>query len=202
MKALYLTSLIFSLLSAYISCAQISMSEIKLGDTKTTLKNVKLKVVANENDMIKFRTKNGNDLSVTTKNGKVVYMENDWQHLQTGLQPQITHFIFGSTSLRKIRSGIGNNGFTYKTRITITTDKDLLEFNCFEFGNSAGHIIVFVTRVSLEGAKKLTEANIDDHLMLEAIIVAEKSYLDDIWGTEKIFDPDYKKIPEGFIKQI
>jgi hypothetical protein len=178
--------------SLCIVTSSISMQKIRIGDPKSTLDKIKLKIVAMENNMAKYRTENGNDLSITFENGKVVFMENDWLHNDKGDQPLYSNFKFGKTTLRDIRTKFGTNGFAFKNRVPFTTETDLIEFNCFEFDSPNNEILVTVTKVSLK--ENATEENVADKLKLEALIISNKEYLNNIWGREKIFDPNYKKI--------
>lgn len=188
-----------AVLNYLIACAfflpnsGISMFGIKIGDAKSSLKNIKLEIVSQEDETIKYRTENGNDLSLTLVNGKVAYLENDWLHNSTGKQPLFSDFRFGETSLRDVRKKFGTNGFTYKTRGMFNTDTDLIGFNCFEFDSPGNEILVMITKVSLN-EKNLSEDNIADMMKLDALIIADKDYMDQICGPEKIFDPNYRKI--------
>lgn len=168
------------------------MVGIKIGDAKTSVDKIKLKVVAQEDDMIKYRTTNGNDFSVTFENGKVVYMENDWLQDEKGRQPLFYDFQFGLTSLKDIRRKFGTNGFTYKNRQAFKTETDLIEFNCFEFESPNNEVLVTITKVSLKSNP--TEKDVADKLKLDALIITTKDYLDKAWGEEKLFDPNYKKV--------
>jgi hypothetical protein len=172
--------------------SDISMLGFKINDTKNSLDNIKLKVVAKENDMIKYRTENGNDFSITLEKGKIVYMENDWSQDDISKQPLYSNFKFGQTTLSDIRKKFGTNGFVYKNRGHFTTETDLIEFNCFEFDSQNNEILVLITKLSLKS--DITEKNVSDKLKLDAMIIADKEYLDRIWGKEKILDPNYKKI--------
>jgi hypothetical protein len=186
-----LTTVLFLSLSV-LPTADISMLGIKIGDSRKSLENIKLKIDAKEGEMIKFKTDNGNDFSITCQKGKVVYMENDWIQDNKGTQPLFSDFIFGQTSLREIRKKFETNGFTYKQRGTFTTDKYLITFNCFEFDSPNNEIFVTITKVSLTA--NVTEDNVADNLKLDAIIIANKSYLDKEWGKEKVYDKNYRKI--------
>lgn len=176
----------------FAPAGDISMLGIKINDPKKSLDQLKLEVVAKERNMIKYRTENGNDFSVTFEHGKVVYMENDWLQDATGNQPLFSDFIFGQTTLRDIRNKFSTNGFVHKNKFAFPTKTDLIMFNCFEFDSKNNEILVTVTKVAL--AKNVTEENVADHLKLEALIIADKTYLDEIWGKDKSFDPNYKKI--------
>lgn len=142
--------------------------------------------------MIKYKTENGNDFSVTLERNKVVYMENDWLQGKSNSQPLFSNFSFGQTTLRDIRNTFSTNGFTYKGRAAFTTKTDLIEFNCFEFDSKNNEVLVTITKVSLQ--EDVTQENVASKLKLDALIIADKAYLDKTWGTEKVFDPNYKKI--------
>jgi hypothetical protein len=170
----------------------ISMLGLKIGSNRKSLDNIKLKVIAKEDDMVKFQTSGGNELSVTCEHGKIVYMENDWLQNPKARQPLFSDFQFGRTTLREIRKKMGTNGFTYKSRTAFNTDKDLIEFNCFEFDSPNNEILVTITKIALN--VNVTEDNVADNLKIDAIIIADKSYCDRQWGSDKLYDENYKKI--------
>ncbi len=124
----------------------------------------------------------------------IVYMENDWLFSAEGTKPLITDFTFGESSIADIREEFETNGFTYSNRLYSSTDKHLVTFNCYEFDSDKNEVIVFITGVPIKDRDKVTEINISERLKLIAIIIADKSYLDQIWGEEKVFDKNYKKI--------
>ncbi|HMG15229.1 MAG TPA: hypothetical protein VK590_07285 [Saprospiraceae bacterium] len=175
-----------------IPTGDISMLGIKINHTRKSLDSLKLEIVANENNMIKYTTNNGNDFSVTIENNKVVYMENDWLQDPKGEKPLFSDFVFGQTTLKDIRKKFSTNGFTYRSRGAFTTKNDLIEFNCFEFDSSNNEVLVTITKVSLK--EDVTEKTIAAKLKLDALIIADKSYLDRTWGEEKVYDENYKKI--------
>ena len=170
----------------------ISMMGVKIGSSKQTLNKIALTVKGREDNMIKYTTANGNDFSVTTEQGRVVFMENDWLQNPAASQPLFSSFEFGKTSLRDIRKTMGTNGFTYTQRNSFTTETEIVEFNCFEFDSPNNEVLVTITKAALQD--HLTEANVADHLKLDALIITNKAYLDKTWGKEKVYDPNYKKI--------
>jgi hypothetical protein len=187
--------LIFStiiLLILFFFSKDIAMLGVKINDNQKSLDKLKLEIVAKEDNMIKYKTENNNDFSVTTENGKVVYMENDWLQDPGSRQPLFSNFTFGKTTLKEIRDKFDTNGFTYKSRGSFTTETDLITFNCFEFDSKNNEILVTITKVSLSEA--VTEENVASKLKLDALIIADKSYLDKIWEKEKIYDTNFKKI--------
>lgn len=190
MKIITATALFLGAL--FFQSTGISMLGLKIGDNKNSLDKIKLEVVAKADDMVKYKTGNGNDFSVTSEKGKIVYMENDWLQDPKANQPLYSDFRFGQTTLRDIRKKFGTNGFTYESRPAFTTTSDLIEFNCFEFDSPNHEILVVITKVPLSA--KVTEENVADHLKLDAIIIADQSYCDRQWGKQKLFDKNYKKI--------
>lgn len=183
---------IFLLGAFLLPPADIAMLGIKIGASEAALSQIKLKRVAQEENMIKYRTQDGNDFSITLEDGKVVYLENDWLQQEKGRRPLLTDFQFGVTSLSAIRQHFGTNGFTYTSRQAFTTATDLIQFNCFEFDTPGGEVLVIITKVSLKAHP--TEDNVADLLKLDAIILTTKDYLDRTWGGEKLYDPAYRKI--------
>ena len=119
-------------------------------------------------------------------------MENDWLHDDKSKQPLYSDFTFGQTTLKEIRSKFGTNGFAYKSRGAFTTETDLIEFNCFEFDSPNNEVLITITKISLK--EDVTEENVAEKLKLDALIIADKRYLDRTWGKEKAFDKNYKKI--------
>lgn len=183
----------FSLLIIFLSTSSdVSMLGIKLYDSRESVENLKLEVVGREPDIIKYRTNDGNDFSVTFEKGKVVYMENDWLQDPKNRRPLFSDFSFGQTSLKDIREKFKSNGFAYKTRTFFEMEDKLIGFNCFEFDSPNNEVLVTITVVSIN--EHITEENFAEKVKLEAIIIADKDYLDKIWGEEKFFSDDYKKI--------
>lgn len=186
---IFLTVITLCLLTAF---ADVSMLKIKIGSPEADLKKLKLEETAREDGMIKYRTENGNDFSVTTQNGKVVYMENDWMQDPKGTKTLLPWFKFGATTLKDIRKKFGTNGFTYKNVNNITTDTHLVLFNCFEIDSDNNEVLVTITKIPL--SEKVTEDTVAEKAKLEALIVADKTYLESLWGEEKALDKNYKKV--------
>ncbi len=183
----------FSLLIIFLlPTSDISMLGIKIFDSRESVDNLKLEVVGKEPGITKYRTEDGNDLSVTVKEGKVVYMENDWLEDPKNRKPLFSDFSFGQTSLKDIRDKFKTNGFGYKKRMVRMTDDVLIDFSCFEFAGRNNEVLVLITTVSLK--EELTKENVHEKLKLEAVILADKGYLDKIWGVDKVYSDGYKKI--------
>jgi len=186
-----LLSLIIMTLTA-LPIGDVSMCGLKIGYNQKVLEYLKLQVEAKDADVVKFKTENGNDFSVTCQNGKIVFMENDWLQSNYARDPLYTDFQFGRTSLADIRREFGTNGFVYKSMAMFTSGDYLIGFNCFEFESPDNEILVLITRCPL--STNVSESAIAEKMMLDAIIIADKSYLDQEWGVNKIYDSNYKKI--------
>jgi len=191
-----LALIFFFMIHFFVGDKDISMLGLKINDPVSELDKIKLEVVASDKTgktpMIKYRTENGNDLSVTSQKGKLVYIENDWLHDTKGNKPLISNFTFGETSLRDIRKAFGTNGFAHAERAPFTTDTDLIEFNCFELDSPNNEELVIVTKLRI--SDKITEDNVADSLKLEAIIIAQKDYMNGLWGKKKVYDKVYHKV--------
>lgn len=164
--------------------SDISMLGIKLNDNRESVESLDLEVVGKEPDNIKYRTKDGNDLSITFVEGKVVYMENDWLQDSKSREPLFSDFSFGQTSLGDIRNKFKTNGFSHKNKMVHMTDDSIIDFSCFEFDSPNGEVLVVITVAPL--TEDLTVENVHENLKLEAVIISNKEYLNKIWGEEKV----------------
>ena len=187
--------LIYTILFAgtlLLPSSEIAMLGIKINDPKKVLENLKLEQIAMDGNTQKFRTENGNDFSITVDKGKVVFMENDWLQDEKGLKPLFSNFRFGETSLKDIRAKFSTNGFTYNSQRMIRTKTHVILFNCYEFDSENKEVLVTITKVPLQ--QNITEKNIASLATLDALMIADQKYLDKIWGKDKAYDPQFKKI--------
>jgi hypothetical protein len=173
------------------------MLGIGINDPAKKLDKLKLEVIGKDKSgkspMTKYRTEDGNDLSFTTQNGKIVYIENDWLQDTNSTKPLLTNFEFGKTSIKEIIQVFGTRGFVHKRVANIKTETDLIEFYCFELDSPNNEILALVTKLSLSN-KEVTWYNAEEHLMLEAVILADKDFLDELWGSDKLITEDNKKV--------
>lgn len=174
----------------------ISMYGIKINDSSSILDSITLNVegkeIRDKYSMIRYRTENGNDFSLTSSEGKIVYMENDWLQNKVNRQPLLTDFIFGSTTLEEIYDTFETKGFVYNNNDSFNTGTEIISFNCFMVESSNNEILVLVTKIPLSDSNN--ENNLDMEMKLDAIILSNVFYLDEIWGEEKRFSEDYKLI--------
>lgn len=166
------------------------------GDSEITLEKLGSKpVVVDIQGIFKISKFNidGNDLSVTvnTTSKKIVYVELDWIHSpKTGLGG----FDFGMT-LEQIRQRNGSNGYSYTTTAMNRAGDQLITFNAYTLTKPKGVVAVFVTVLNIPelqkqlGNKKPSDGVMGKNFKLDAVILAEETYLDELWGREKIYDP-------------
>lgn len=181
-----------TLLTLVLPASEVHMLGVRIDDPKEVLDNLKLEVIAKEGNSIKYKTENGNVLSITHENGKVVYMENDWLHEESGEKPIYSDFIFGKTTLSRIFAKYGSEGFYYKNNSFVGTDSTAVFIICFKFDSPKNEILATVG--SLEANFPDPDVKAVDVMTLEAIIIAKKEYLDAIWGEEKAYYEDRVKI--------
>lgn len=177
----------------FIPVGEISMLGIKINDDATKIKDINLQIIGREMNATKFRTENGNDFSITYEYGKIVYMENDWSQKANGTRPLHSDFSFGKTSVADIKSKFSSYGFVYEHRQFIETDMGLITFNCYEFDSTNNEVLVLISKLHLDEESTDKETT-DKDFKLDAVIIADMEYLDRIWGADKSFYDNYKKI--------
>jgi len=174
-----------------------AMSGISVGDTLAKTSELGIKPTFKENMgpflIQKWRLGDGNDLSITAvrTSGQIVYMETNWGGKSSGAFSDVNGMVYGKTTLAEIRKRFGSNGFAYRDRGTgVELEDSIALFNSYELEGHPGLVATFITRLSHRDAKakKPYEAKLD------TIIVGHSSYLDTIWGDDKVFDDDYQKI--------
>jgi hypothetical protein len=138
---------------------------------------------------------NGNDLSATTdKDGRIVYLEADWNHSENATGCDLPWLSFGATTLTEIRRHFGSNGFAFKGQAgQLLAEDGAVLLNSYEVG---GAVITFYNKVSNAEVAKLDpdgQSTFADHARLDAISIASQSYASAEWG-ERVYDPQYKKV--------
>lgn len=171
----------------------ISMLGLKIGASEKAIETISLKVDEKFDELIKYKTLDNNDFFVALKDGKIVSMENVWLGDSKATKPLYSDFQFGQTSLKDISKKFGSEGYQYKMPDDVVNpDGSTIQLNYFEFDSPNNEVFVTVTKQAqtLNTNEDVPLAN----YKLIAIIIANKTYLDAQFGTEKIFDKNYKKI--------
>lgn len=171
-----------------------SIEGIQIGDTSKVLERLGQAVAIDKRGDIEFRkykTAEGNDLSVTLKKDRVLFIENDWSQDDKSTKAPYDGWVFGKTSLNEVRSRFGSNGFTYEKIAFPKTGAGLVTFNCYELPGNQPTVLVVVTKLLPKPG--ITASNIGNHFKLDAVIIADPTFLDEIWGNDKKYDPAYKQ---------
>ena len=184
------------------------MSGLRIGEDIATLSKTGSEPIAKQtmgpHTAVKIELPDGNALSVTYRDlsGEIVYLETDWGQKQAGSFSDFRDFRFGETTLNEIRSALGHNGmaFVHGPGPNLTEDGGLVSVNSYEL--SAGNLVVaFVTKINKERlaefSKMTEEAKLEafgSASKLDAIILSDRSYLEGIWGKEKMYDDGYHPI--------
>ncbi|KOS05608.1 hypothetical protein AM493_05840 [Flavobacterium akiainvivens] len=186
-------ALVALIATALLTVADASMLGIKIGSPESALTKLTIKQIARSGETTKYRTDNGNDFVVTTEEGKVVFMENDWNQKAEGGSTLIPGFTFGQTSLKEIRKRFETKGFVYAHNQNLVTKEYLYEFHCFEVENPVPQILVVVTKIPF--ATNVTEnTDIATKLKLDAIVLADPDYLESLWGEQKSYSEGNKRV--------
>lgn len=200
--------IVWVLALAILPCASVaqSISGIRVGEPASSLEKLHLKPVATDHvgsmETVKYNAANGNELSVTydRASNRIVYIESDWNRKPESAATDLVGFEFGVTTLEKIRTTNDSNGFAFKNNAMNIINGDLVAFNAFRIKDKRGLVAVFVTTLNVRDFKSkkygvdTEQAEIPKNLKLDALILAEEHYLDQIWGSEKVSDKDAKPI--------
>ena len=180
---------------------------IRIGANVQSIQKLGLKPIdrsgAGAAKITKWVLKTGNEMSVTydSERDKILYMEVDWNQRGSSTKVGITRMTFGKTTLEDIRQLYGSNGFSYAKHMMFQVSEGIITFNAFELAQAPSIIVVFITKLSDESRKEIAAlpeeqravAAIPQHFKLDAVAVADESYLDELWGKEKLYDP--KSLP-------
>jgi hypothetical protein len=169
------------------------MRGIKINDPKSVLDDVKLKLTSIDGNRSNYVTENGNSFIVTIIDDKVVSLENGWLLSPRGNQSLFSNFQFTQTSFKDICKKLGSNGFTYKSLQNVTYKSDTIVYTFFEFDSPNNEVLMTRTRCP-QKYTFLKREFISDSLKVDAVAIADKKYLDNLWGKEKIMNENSIKI--------
>ena len=189
-----------------IEPGKYSMSGIAIGTDISSLSVIGIPPSARE-DTGKYVTENyrladGNELRVAYARDetRIVYLETHWGGSKSGTQTDLEGFTYGKTTLLDLTDRIGSNGYTYSGRSAVHFSEEgtRIMLNSYELEEAGAQVVTFVTKIPPERAAYLNEnkagARADKEFKLVAIILADPSYLDEVWGSSKVYDGNYKPI--------
>lgn len=141
----------------------------------------------------KWRLPNGNDISVSVQaDGKLAYIETDWNFTEAGATSEMFEFSFGRTSLTDIRAKLGSNGMAFRGRSSVARiEAGLVMMNAYEVGQT---MVTFITLVPPADFDKAAAGEPAEYAMLVAISMASPAYAAEEWG-ERLPDERYKPLP-------
>lgn len=189
-----------------IEPGKYSMSGIAIGADISSLSVMGIPPSARE-DKGKYVTENyrladGNELRVAYARDetRIVYLETHWGGSKSGTTTDLKGLTYGKTTLRDLTDRIGNNGYTYSERPAAHFSEEgaLIMLNSYELEEAGAQVVTFITKNSPERVAYLDEnkagARADKEFKLVAIVLADPSYLDEVWGSGKVYDGNYKPI--------
>jgi hypothetical protein len=179
-----------------------NLGGLKLGDSEDALKQVALPLKNKGDDApggpgtvaYKYLTANGNDLSVTFKDGKAVWIENDWNDSPDGDESLIKGLVFGKTNSMDIKALTGSNGYAHRGIAFHRIGDYLASFICYSLVDRPGTSLVVVSYQSIGTSPDDIRKYGNQVFHLRSIILANDAYLDLLWGKDTIEDPAYHPI--------
>lgn len=146
---------------------------------------------------IKWSLSGGSSLSATASpdTGKILLLEEDWD-TSAAKETVLPGLTFGVTKLDDIRSRFGSNGLGFVSNAETLQAAGMIGVNCYELRHAPGVIVAFITLlpVPTQTGNLRPDQIKSGNGVLVALIVAQKSYLQEIWGTQILADPQYKPI--------
>jgi hypothetical protein len=183
-----------------------SLSGISIGDDISSLSILSRLPSIKENigdyTSEKYSLKEGGRLHLiySRNDKKILYIATDWEDLKTSIPRDFEGFVYGKTTLKDLNHKTGSNGYAY-TEIPPLPDSDdgsMISLNSYDLEDSNNQVVTFVMRVTPSRVRYLNENNIstgmDDEFKLASVILADSSYLTQIWGQNKTQDKSYKPI--------
>lgn len=179
-----------------------SMSGLRLKDDLGKSSTLGMKPTASQEmgpfSMRRWVFQDGNDLAVTARrsDGRIVYLESSWGGRVPGSPTDFPGVNFGETTLAKLRTLLGSNGFSYASRAMFETPDGIGTTNSYEIAGMPGAVVSFISIVKKDevdgirsGKRKLGEV-----AKVDSVVLADATYLDGLWGKERRSDPNAKPV--------
>lgn len=184
------------------ACAAPNLGGLKLGDSEDALKQIALPLESKTDDApggpgaraYKYLAANGNELSVTFKDGKAVWIENDWKDDPDRDESMIKGLVFDKFTVADISALTGSTGYQHRAMKFHQMGDVLAAFNCYGLSDQPGTSIVFISGMSVGVNPDDIKKNYAQVPRLRSIVLAEDDYLDRLWGAEIDKDDAYHEV--------
>lgn len=173
---------------------QNTLSGISIGEQFSKLALLGIRPSAIERmgpfQLIKYKFADDNTLSVTldVRADRVVYIESNWGQSSPGRRTDIPDFFFGETTPHEISEKHGNYGLFFKDRGVISKiDDGFIAINAYKI---EGGYVAYISKLQISNAREAARKSVARTARLEGIVVADREYLQNIWGFEAgLIDP-------------
>ncbi len=147
-------------------------------------------------DAYRWQLDNGNVTSVTAAqdSGTIVFIESDWGGEGAKPATDLPGVNFGATSLADIRKKFGSNGFSFKAHSVKALGDELVSVNCFELAVDKNKVLAFASAMPIAQLESADKPPPTDKLKVQAVILADMTYLQSIWGADRVADPKYRPV--------
>ena len=200
-------TLLISFITIFLSAQEVSMSNIKIGDSVEKLNKINIEKdeyeiieiesgssVNRKNDgEFDFLLPDGNQISFSIKNGIILFIKNEWAGDYNHIASLLPNFEFNKTSLEDITSFIGISCYYYENYIIKTSLSYIFYYNCFRLDTEQSEVLVLITTTPIDSREY-------ESSKLYSIIIADEKYLDSLWGESKLFDEGIKINPRKIFK--
>ena len=143
-------------------------------------------------DVYRWTLPSGNATAVTAapKTGKIVFVEFDWGGDAQTSAADVPGLVFGASTLAEIRAKFGSNGFVFKQHALHMDEHDIIGVNCYALAARKDQVLALVTTQPVANVPEVDgKPKIDmGQGTLQAVILADLTYLESIWGKERADD--------------
>lgn len=142
---------------------------------------------------MRWEERDGSDVAVTATpdTKRVVFIEHDRSGAAAGSPVGVSGLRFGLT-LDDIRRRFGSNGSGFASKGVSVANNSLVGVNCYEPAGSDDVTLALVTSQPISDVDPSGPRTGRGRLV--AAILARTSYLERIWGKQRLVDPDYHRI--------
>jgi hypothetical protein len=152
--------------------------------------------------MEKWALPDGNELSATAirATGRIVYIESDWGGKRPGSVSDYSGVVYGKTNFDTIRTVLGSSGLTFNKHFAIKMpDASVAFFNCYQVKSDPSVIATFVTTLKPNEVRSVEAGKTPITMVatmstVASVILADATYLKQIWGDDIEPTPNYSPI--------